>query len=391
MGAAPVLLIERQTKPTLGFDNTSEGWPTLLFVDDERAIHAGIRRILAALRFRCNLRFAISVDDAIARINENCPDVVLSDVAMPGKDGFALLRAVRNTAQLRHLPIVMITGSHDQSLKRKALELGAVDLITKPLQAEDLIARVNSVLKIARYENQLRANAVFLEQRVRDRTLALEQSRREIIFALAAAGEFRDLGTGRHVRRVAAVSKVVADRLGLPAQLADHISVASTLHDIGKIGVPDGILRKPGPLTPEERAMMERHCEIGYDILRGEVSGFAIGEKIFEVAAGANSLMELAREIALCHHERWDGGGYPRHLPGERIPLGARIVAIADVFDALRCKRPYKPAIPQQRVLEILRSESGKHFDPAVVNALESAWNEVEEMLLPFWDSAVEA
>lgn len=360
----------------------------LLFVDDEPRILDAIRRMLRCEASRWETIFASSVDEAIAKATECAPDIVISDVTMPAKSGLDLLREFKQNATLRHVPVIMLTGLGDSSLKRQALELGAVDLLTKPVEAADLRARIENVLKIKNYEDRLRNYAIELESRVAERTRDLEHSRVEILMRLAMAGELRDTDTGRHVVRVAEFSRIIAEQLGLNRHACDELLVTSPLHDIGKVGIPDRILRKPGPLTEAERIEMQQHCRIGYDILRSRGNVSSVIESLFKRSDDGNRLLEMAASIALNHHERWDGKGYPNRLRGEKIPLDARIVAGADVFDALCSPRPYKDAILPQQVRQIMQSESGTHFDPAVWNAMDRCWGALVEIVQKLRDDA---
>lgn len=350
----------------------------LLFVDDEPRVLDGIRRMLRSDSGRWETYFAESAAEALALALEHAVDVVISDVTMPIKSGLDLLEEFRQHDSLAHIPVIMLTGLGDASLKRKALELGAVDLLTKPVECEDLKARIENVLKIKGYEDRLRRYAGELESRVAERTRDLESSRIEILMRLAMAGEHRDTDTGQHVVRVAQVSRMIAEELGHSRRECDQILVTSPLHDIGKIGVPDRILRKPGPLTPEERAEMQKHCELGHAILHSRgVVGAAVGPYFGIAPDHHNELLDLAASIALNHHERWDGTGYPHGSREMAIPIEARIVAAADVLDALCNERPYKRAIPPAQVREIMAAESGRHFDSAVWSAVDARWDEI--------------
>lgn len=337
---------------------------------------------------RWETHFAGSVDQAISIAEGNPVDVVVSDVSMPGKTGLDLLEEFKLRENLRHIPIVILTGSGDSALKRKALNAGAVDLLTKPVDSADLVARLESVLKIKGYEDQLRDHARQLEQRVAERTRDLETSRIEIVLRLAAAGEFRDTDTGHHVVRVAHLSRIIAQHMGLGDVQCSQILFTSPLHDIGKVGIPDSILRKPGPLTPEERLQMQQHCEIGHAILRSRgLLPLSLEKGVGDRLGDCNELLDVAARIALHHHERWDGTGYPHRLAGDQIPIEARIVGAADMFDALCSRRPYKEPVPVDRVREILSAESGRHIDPQVWHAMNAAWAELTQVMARLTDA----
>jgi putative two-component system response regulator len=351
----------------------------VLFVDDEPNFLAGLRRMLRGQRDQWELYFAGGADEALELVKREKIDTIVSDVNMPRKSGFDLLAALKENEDTRDIPVIILTGNAENDLKRRGLDLGADDLLNKPVNMEDLTARVRSALRIKEYQDRLREQNAILEQKVRERTAALEHSRQDIIWRLAKAGEFRDQDTGDHVLRVAACSRALAEAMNLDLQFRQALFITSPLHDIGKIGVPDGILFKPGKLTPDERQFMQRHCEIGAAILlEVPLDGKAdnVGQAFATGAGtstmnGGDELRLLAAEIAMSHHERWDGQGYPRGLAGHEIPLSGQIVAIADVYDALRSVRAYKPAFTMEQTLETMRAGKGTHFAPDVFDAFE--------------------
>lgn len=346
----------------------------VVFVDDERAVLDAIRRTLARSHQNWDARFAKGVGDGLRIAEEARADVIVTDMKMPGLTGLDLLERLRDIPSLAGVPVVMLTGDTDAHLKRQALELGALDLLAKPIAADDLVARISSALRLRATERRLRDVNLELEQRVRERTEELERSKLDIVWRLARATELRDEDTGAHVYRVASCCHLLAKEIGLDANHANTIYYASTLHDAGKIGVPDSILRKTGPLTPQERAIIETHCEIGREIL-GQSIATHTSKHV------ANDLLDVAAEIAYTHHERWDGGGYPLRRAGDDIPLSGRIVAIADVLDALTHARPYKPAFTFDRASEIIREEAGKHFDPEIVEAFSRLGPQLRDLM----------
>lgn len=352
----------------------------ILFVDDEPNFLAGLRRMLRSQRDQWELFFAGGADEALELVKRERIDTIVTDVNMPRKTGFDLLSDLKSSEATRDIPVIILTGNAENDLKRRGLDLGAADLLNKPVNMEDLTARVRSALRIKDYEDLLREQNAILEQKVWERTAALEQSRQDIIWRLAKAGEFRDQDTGDHVLRVAACSRALAEAMKMDPDFCRALFITSPLHDIGKIGVPDGILFKPGKLTQDERKFMQRHCEIGASILlevpqdgradRME-EAFAVGPGSSS-ANGRDELRLLAAEIAISHHERWDGQGYPRGLGGQEIPLSGLIVAIADVYDALRSVRAYKPAFSTDETLRTMKEAKGSHFAPDVFEAFES-------------------
>jgi putative two-component system response regulator len=350
----------------------------ILFVDDEERVLIGIRRLLHNRQDGWQLHFANGVDEALGILNSRDIDAVVSDIKMPGKDGFALLAAILNSECLSHVPVIMLTGCSERDLKRRALEAGATDLLTKPVLVEDLIARLRSALRLKSFQDELRiANREIrianhaLEQRVKERTGQLEASRLDMALRLAKVAELHDRETGDHIARVGAYCRATAEALDLGLEFVDLLFVASPLHDIGKIGISDSILNKPGRLTSEERLVIETHCDIGFRILNDRATTSLsmltplAGDHSVRETLG-NPLIELAATIALAHHEKWDGSGYPRGLKGEDVPLAGRIVAVADVFDALCSKRPYKPAFTPEKAFQIMAEGVGSHFDPEV-------------------------
>lgn len=345
----------------------------ILFVDDEQRILDGIRRALRDMADRWECQWATSVKHALEVLDACEIDLVVTDISMPEQSGFALLEEIAGSSTRRRTAVLVLTGRADADLKRRALDLGAIDLISKPVQTEDLVARIRSALRIVERERQLEVLNATLESQVQARTRDLESSRTDILICLAMAGECRDEDTGHHLIRVAHYSRCLAEKMCLAKSEVEMIHKASPLHDIGKIGVADSILRKPGPLDDEERRAMQAHCWIGHRILSVPppmVSAFLMAPP--NECRCINPLLAAAAEIALNHHERWDGLGYPRQLAGESIPLPARIVAIADAYDALTTERSYKRPFSHDETISRLVSDSSKHFDPNVARALQS-------------------
>jgi len=343
----------------------------ILFVDDEPRVLEALRRILRSQREFWEMTFVGRPEAAWERLMDGGYDAVVSDIRMPGLSGLELLSRLQATPATKDIPVVMLTGLDDGGLKSRALELGAADLLHKPVDPADLRARLRSVLRLKACQDQLRAWNRLLEEKVRQRTAELFQSRLDIIWRLGKAAEHRDEETGHHVVRVGYYSRAIAEAMGMESAFAETLFLAAPLHDIGKIGTPDAILFKRGPLTSGETAVMRQHCQIGARILSEECG---IRRAFLRDCADAsdrvqptrNPLVDMAASIALCHHERWDGRGYPRELAEEQIPLESRIVAVADVYDALTSRRPYRGAYPERRALEILEDETAGHFAPEV-------------------------
>jgi len=315
---------------------------------------------------------------AVTQIAEEMPDLVILDVMMPVISGVDILRQIRETPELNQIPVLILTASTDRGTKLTVLELGATDFLTKPIDPSELAPRVRNVLTVKQHQDSLKNYAITLENAVRQRTLELEVSRQDVIFCLARAVEYRDDVTGRHVERVGQYAAMIAQALGMDQNYISMIEQAAQLHDVGKVGISDDVLMKPGKLSPDEFEQMQRHTLFGKRIvermgdhewhkLRQHV---LIGSRILDVPR--SPLLTMAARIALTHHERWDGTGYPLGLAGEDIPLEGRITAVADVFDALSSRRPYKPAYPVDKCFEIIIEESGTHFDSQIVAAFMS-------------------
>ena len=312
---------------------------------------------------------------AVARCGEEVPDLVLVDYMMPGMDGHEVLRRLRALPAARDVPIVMVTAASERSVRQTALELGATDFIAKPIETGEVKARLTNLLALRRNHLQLKDRNVWLADEVRRATRTIADREEELIVRLSRAAEFRDPETGAHISRMAHYSTLIATSLGLSAEECDLILRASPMHDIGKLGIPDGILLKPGRLDPDEMDVMRKHAQIGFSILDGSDS----------------RMIRMGAEIALSHHEKFDGTGYPAGLAGEAIPFTGRIVAVADVFDALTSLRPYKPAWDLDKAAAFVKEYAGSHFDPACAEAFLSHWSEVLKIRERFADPVEEA
>lgn len=317
---------------------------TILVVDDEPLVGAILQRWLEMEGYRCHT--ALNGHDALARLEETPYQLVLSDIMMPGMDGLSLLARIRHS--FPHTAVIMITGVDDREAARRALELGAYGYVIKPLERNEILINVYSALERRRLSLESLAYEEELERKVEERTREIREREEEIAFRLVAAAEYRDDETGAHVQRVGLFAEALANALGWEQERTYLIRRAAPMHDIGKIGIPDQVLRKPGRLTAEEFEIIKQHTVIGHEILSGS----------------AIPLLNLAAEIALYHHERWDGNGYPRRLQGEAIPISARLVSICDVFDALRNDRVYRSALSEEEALAIMEEGRGSQFDP---------------------------
>ena len=326
----------------------------ILAIDDEPALLALMGRRLAAAGYT---RFHPLTDPARAAevFAAVQPDLLVLDLHMGGTSGLEVMDALRPAIAARDesIPILVVSGDLTVEARRQALSRGARDFVAKPYDADELLLRIGNLLEMHYLHREVRAQNRSLEEKVRARTRQLDLAHLELLERLARAGEFRDDETGQHTRRVGELAARIARALGRPADEVEMLRVAAPLHDIGKIGIPDSVLLKPGGLTPAERALMETHTTRGGAIL----------------AQGGSPLVRMAERIACAHHERWDGAGYPAGLAGEAIPLEARIVAVADVADALSSDRPYRPALTPAQVRAYIADEAGRHFDPAVARA----------------------
>jgi putative two-component system response regulator len=336
----------------------------LLVVDDEPANVLLLEHILDEAGYT-NHRATTDPRQVLALHGGYDPDVVLLDLAMPHLDGFAVMAQLRQVIPAgTYLPILVLTADASDQTKQRALSDGATDFLVKPFDTTEVLLRIGNLLQTRRLHLELRGQNQLLEQRVRDRTSQLEDAHNEILQRLALAAEYRDDETHQHTLRVGESSALLGAALGLPNEQVQHLRQAAPLHDIGKIGISDTVLLKPAKLTPEEFDHVKTHTLIGGRIL----------------ADSPVAVLQLGREIALTHHERWDGSGYPHRLKGEHIPLSGRIVTVADVFDALTHDRPYKHAWPIDQAVAEITAQRGHQFDPDVLDAF---LNLLEQRTLP--------
>jgi putative two-component system response regulator len=325
----------------------------ILAVDDEQANVLLLQRVLERAGYT-SVATTTDPTRVATMFLETHPRLVLLDLHMPQMDGFELMERLGPlTNERRDIPFLVLTADVTDEAKRRALSLGARDFLTKPLDHIELLLRVGNVLHVQQLQDRLFEQNANLEELVAARTLDLERARLEILERLALAAEYRDDETQEHAWRIGRTCFLLGVGLGLPRDEVELIRRAAPLHDIGKIGIPDAILLKPGKLTDEEFEQIKTHATIGAEILSGSGS----------------SLLRMAENIALTHHERWDGNGYPSGLAGEQIPLPGRIVAVADVFDALTHERPYKQAWEIKEAAAEIFHQAGRHFDPSVVDA----------------------
>ena len=328
----------------------------ILIVDDEAANIMLLEHILEREGFE-NIESLCDSRQVLPRFLVQAPDIILLDLRMPHFTGFEVMEQLRpHIAENQFLPIVMLTADVTANAKTSALEKGVADFLTKPIDYREVLLRVRNLLRTHFLQLRVAEQNQVLEDRVRERTQELQVSQLETLERLALASEYRDDDTGQHVHRVSNNCALLAGALGWDDERIELLRKAAPLHDVGKIGIPDEVLLKPGKLTPEEWELMKSHTVIGARILSG--SHFP--------------LLQMAESIALTHHEKWDGTGYTPGVSSEEIPLEGRIVAVADVFDALTHERPYKRAWPVGEAVEEIQSQAGRHFDPNVVEAFST-------------------
>jgi len=371
----------------------------ILIVDDDQRMLDALRRALRHQGDDWAVTFIRRSELAWEQLQRKAYDVVVTDVRMPGLSGMKLLERIRQSEATRDIPVVVLTGLNDRELKKKALEWGAADLLTKPVDIGQLVARLRGVLQSKAHQDELRATNHLLAKKIERQNADLARSRMSVIRRLGMAAELRDEDTGNHVIRVGCYSRVIAAALGMPQSFLEMLLLTAPLHDIGKIGIPDRVLLKSGPLTDGEWIVMQSHCEIGHGILCDQSK---VAMPLFDWFASEKSpvqdpqenndpLLEMAASIALTHHEKWNGSGYPRGLVGEAIPLEARIVAVADVFDALTSNRPYRRARPDEEALTIIGGTVGSHFDPRVHEAFVRSLPEIHSIRARFADDMAES
>lgn len=322
----------------------------LFIVDDNPTNVLLLDRILKDAGFT-DISSTTDSREVQARHKEEGFDLILLDIRMPHMDGFQVMEALAQDIDKDYLPVLVLTAQTDLETRHRALELGARDFVTKPFDRTEVLNRIRNLLEVRILFKQQKFQNEILESRVRERTEELYKTQLEIVRRLGRAGEFRDNETGMHVIRMSKGAQRLALAAGLSDDHAERILYAAPMHDIGKIGIPDRILLKPGKLDADEWTVMKTHVTIGADILADHPS----------------ELMQMVRTIVLHHHEKWDGSGYPNGVAGTDIAIEGRIAAVTDVFDALTSERPYKEAWPVERAVDLMRSEAGKHFDPDLV------------------------
>lgn len=330
-------------------------------VVDDNAVNVAVLRALVRQLPDCQ---GIDFTEALAGLEwcrSHVADLVVVDYMMPGLDGLGFLKVFRDIPGCSDVPVLMVTASHETEVRYGALNGGVNDFLTKPIDRVEFLARARNMLALRRSQRALADRAAWLADEVKKATAVIASRELDTILRLSRAAEYRDPETGAHVLRMAHYTRLIGRELGLPDGEQETLFHAAPMHDVGKVGTPDHILLKPGPLDPAETAIMRQHAAIGFEILRDSPSPY----------------LQLAAVIAYSHHEKFDGSGYPRGLAGQAVPLPGRIVAVADVFDALTSVRPYKKAWQVDEARAFLQAQSGRHFDPDCVRAFLSCWDEV--------------
>jgi putative two-component system response regulator len=322
---------------------------TILIVDD---VLVNIKLLTGTLKSEYAICTATNGLDALEIVSsDNPPDLILLDVMMPDMDGYEVCKRIKKNRYTQNIPVIFITARDEESHETKGFEVGAVDYIKKPFNREIVKQRVKTHISLKNAREALENQKNILKEKVKERTRELEETQVEVVERLGLAAEFRDETTGNHLNRMSEYCRLLAKASDYTAEEYDTFALSSTLHDVGKIGIPDNILLKPGKLTKDEWEIMKSHASIGAKLLAGSKSKF----------------LNLAESIALTHHEKWNGTGYPHGVKGEKIPLEGRITCICDVFDALISKRPYKEAWPVEKAMDEISNSAGTHFDSGLV------------------------
>lgn len=339
---------------------------SILVVDDQSTSRTILSHVVRSINPKITIVEKSNPEQALEWATENTADLVFVDYVMPEMNGVDFTSLLKKIPSYDSVPVIMITIKKDSGTRYEALDAGVADFLSKPVDVYECTARSKNLLTMRQQQLKLRARGDMLEDEVKRATAEISAREKETLMRLARAGEHKDSDTAMHLQRMSQYSKAIAEATGFSEDATEVIELAAPLHDIGKIGIPDNILLKEGPLDEEEMTFMRKHAIIGYEILQNSPSKY----------------LQMGGEIALAHHERYDGLGYPYQLKGNQIPVSARIVAIADVLDALTSRRPYKEAWTMDKAFEYLESESGKHFDPDLIATTVSIRATIEKIFV---------
>ena len=338
--------------------------PLILILDQNAQRASWLSELVLSIEPHIKIELFQKAEAALAWLHWHGADMIIADSRLQGVEDHVLIHRLRDLPRGRDLPLLMLTGRDDSETRQRVLEAGATDFLAKPLDRHECLARCRNLLTQRSQATIIQERARWLEKRVADATAEIRVREHETLLRLAKAGEYRDEETGNHIIRMAKYSRLIAEELGLSPEECHCIEMAAPMHDIGKIGIPDQILLKPGRLTAEEMDIMKTHARIGYEILKDSPSQY----------------LQMGAIIALHHHEKYNGSGYPHGLAGEEIPLPARIVAIADAYDALTSERPYKSVWSPQQAVHYLNAQRGMHFDPHCLTAFTARLDQVNRI-----------
>lgn len=327
---------------------------TVLVIDDQSTSRSILTQVVKGIDAKLKVVEKTNPEKALEWATQNTADLILVDYVMPEMNGIDFVKIVKTLPEYKFVPVIMITIKKDAETRVNALQAGVTDFLSKPVDLIECAARCANLLVMRQQQITLETKSKLLESLVQAATAEIRAREKETIMRLARVGEYKDYETSRHLIRMSLYARILAEAAGFSEDEADTIELAAPLHDIGKVGIPDNVLLKNGPLNEEELAVMRKHPNIGYQVLQDSPSKY----------------LQKGAEIALAHHERYDGAGYPKGLVGKKIPISARIVAIADVFDALTSRRPYKEAWSIDDAIAFIQNEAGKQFDPDLVKML---------------------